>query len=88
MEKTKEKYRGHKAKDRHLSVVVELAWAKCTEYYRKLDDTPVYLAGVVLHPSHKWERLERLFWGGGFQAHQEMDSRRESQDEGVLGVRV
>ncbi|OXV08904.1 hypothetical protein Egran_03333 [Elaphomyces granulatus] len=28
-----------------------------TEYYRKLDDTPIYIAGVILHPSHKWQRL-------------------------------
>jgi len=63
MEKTKEKYRGRAAKDRHLSVVVELAWAKCTDYYRKLDDTPIYLAGVILHPSHKWQRLESLWEG-------------------------
>jgi hypothetical protein len=62
MEKTNEKYQGRGAKDRHLSAAVELAWDKCTEYYRKLDDTPIYLAGVILHPSHKWQRLETL-WG-------------------------
>lgn len=37
-----------------------LKWA--SEYYRKLDDTLIYLAGVILHPSHKWQRLETL-WG-------------------------
>ena len=63
MEKTNEKYQGRGARDRHLSAAVELAWDKCTEYYRKLDDTPVYLAGVILHPSHKWQRFETL-WGG------------------------
>ncbi|OXV09396.1 hypothetical protein Egran_02841 [Elaphomyces granulatus] len=63
MEKMNEKYQGQGAKDRHLSAVVELAWDKCTEYYRKLDDTPIYIAGVILHPSHKWQRLETL-WGG------------------------
>jgi hAT family C-terminal dimerisation region len=63
MEKTNEKYQGRGARDRHLSAAVELAWDKCTEYYRKLDDTPIYLAGVILHPSHKWQRFETL-WGG------------------------
>ena len=63
MEKMNEKYQGQGAKDRHLSAVVELAWDKCTEYYRKLDDTPIYIAGVILNPSHKWQRLETL-WGG------------------------
>jgi hypothetical protein len=33
-----------------------------SEYCRKLDDTPIYLAGVILHPSRKWQPLETL-WG-------------------------
>ena len=46
----------------HLIKNVELAWRKCNEYYQKLDDTPVYLAGLVLHPSHKWHMIDQL-WG-------------------------
>ena len=52
---------------RHLSIATDLAWDKCNEYYKKLDDTPVYLAGVILHPSHKWGRLEEL-WGNSKKA--------------------
>jgi hypothetical protein len=62
MEKTNKMHQGPRAKDRNLSAVIKLAWDKCTEYYRKLDDTPICLAGVILNPNHRWH-LETL-WGG------------------------
>ncbi|KAN0067270.1 hypothetical protein V8E54_014725, partial [Elaphomyces granulatus] len=48
----------------------------CTEYYRKLDDTPIYIAGVILHPSHKWQRLETL-WGVPDDTPREQSTRSE-----------
>ena len=62
---------------------VELAWDKCTEYYRKLDDTPIYLAGVILHPSHKWQRLEAL-WGGSKKTKKWIQDGKAK----ILGVRI
>jgi len=29
------------------------------DYYMKLDDTPVYIAALVLHPRMKWRWIER-----------------------------
>lgn len=42
----------------HFSINIKLAWAKLNEYYAKLDNSPVYVAAVVLHPCHKWRWLE------------------------------
>ena len=53
----------------HFSVNINLAWSKLNEYYSMLDNTPVYMAAVVLHPRFKWKWLEkawneRLEWLG------------------------
>ncbi|OWT42315.1 transposase-like protein [Pochonia chlamydosporia 170] len=29
-------------------------WAKLDKYYRLTDESPAYVAAIVLHPSHKW----------------------------------
>jgi hypothetical protein len=33
------------------------SWEKLTKYYNKTDETPVYVAGLVLNPSFKWEYI-------------------------------
>ena len=43
----------------HFSINVDLAWQKLNQYYSKLDNSPVYVATVVLHPCHKWRWLEK-----------------------------
>jgi hypothetical protein len=43
----------------HFSINIDLAWQKLNEYYSKLDNSPVYVAAVVLHPRHKWRWLEK-----------------------------
>ena len=43
----------------HFSINIDLAWSKLNQYYQKLDNSPVYVAAVVLHPCHKWRWLER-----------------------------
>ncbi len=42
----------------HFSINIDLAWTKLNEYYSKLDNSPVYVASVVLHPCHEWRWLE------------------------------
>jgi hypothetical protein len=38
----------------HLSACINAAWGKANKYYKLLDDSPVYVAAVLLHPSLKW----------------------------------
>ena len=45
--------------EHHLSINIKLAWSKLNEYYAYLDDTPAYVAAIVLHPHMKWRWLEK-----------------------------
>jgi hypothetical protein len=51
---------------RHIRTAVNNAWAKLDEYYNLTNDSPVYVAALVLHPGHKWkyinERWDRDDW--------------------------
>jgi hypothetical protein len=49
--------------EHHLSTNIKLAWQKLDEYYEKLDNNPVYVAAVVLHPNMKWQYLENRWQG-------------------------
>jgi hypothetical protein len=44
--------------EHHFSTNINLGWQKLDFYYGKLDDTPVYVAAVVLHPRMKWRWFE------------------------------
>ncbi|THV84951.1 hypothetical protein D6D29_02746 [Aureobasidium pullulans] len=46
---------------RMLCVGVNLAWKKLDEYYTKTDQSPVYVAAVVLHPRLKWKWLKKAW---------------------------
>ena len=37
-----------------MSICIEAGWKKLTEYYRKADRAPVYIAAIVLDPTKKW----------------------------------
>ena len=45
--------------DSHFRNCIQLGWDKLDEYYKHLDDTPVYLAALVLHPQYKWYWIEK-----------------------------
>ena len=45
--------------EHHLSINITIAWQKLDEYYQKLDDNPIYVAAIVLHPRMKWHYLEQ-----------------------------
>jgi hypothetical protein len=51
------------ANRRHIRTAINNAWDKLNIYYIKTDDTPVYLAALVLHPGQKWKYFE-LKWAG------------------------
>ena len=44
--------------ERHFNVNIKLAWQKMNDYYCRLDNTPLYVAAVVLHPRMKWRWIE------------------------------
>lgn len=50
------KYKDHP--ESHFKVGVQCAWQKANEYYCKLDNSPVYLAAIALHPGFKWQYIE------------------------------
>jgi hypothetical protein len=41
--------------EHHFSINIKLAWQKLDSYYTKLDNTPLYIAAVVLHPRMRWK---------------------------------
>ena len=44
--------------ERHFNINIRLAWQKMNDYYTRLDNTPLYIAAVVLHPRMKWKWIE------------------------------
>jgi hypothetical protein len=40
-----------------LATGINLAWKKLDEYYQMTDQSPVYVAAVVLHPAYTWKWL-------------------------------
>ena len=48
----------HLTAEQHFSLNVKIAWQKMDAYYTKLDNIPLYVAAVVLHPRMKWRWLE------------------------------
>lgn len=56
--------------EHHLSTNINLAWQKMNGYYAHLDDTPAYVAAVVLHPRMKWRYLEKR-WSDKICSHKQ-----------------
>ena len=52
-EATIEDYPDQEAIEDHYDININAAWSKLEKYYKKLDDTPVYYAAVLLHPNLK-----------------------------------
>jgi hypothetical protein len=48
---------------RMLCVSINLTWQKLDEYYLKTNQSPIYVAAVVLHPSLKWKWLKKAWRG-------------------------
>jgi hypothetical protein len=45
----------------YLATMMEAAWAKLADYYELTEDSPVYSAATVLHPSLKWVYMEKTW---------------------------
>lgn len=44
-----------------FKVGVNAAWSKLKDYYKRLDETPIYYASFALHPAKRWSGLEKLW---------------------------
>jgi len=44
--------------EHHFATNIKLAWQKLDSYSNKLNNTPIYVAAVVLHPRFKWKYFE------------------------------
>lgn len=42
-----------------LSKMFNSGWSKLEKYYQLSEDTPVYVAALILHPRYKWQYLDR-----------------------------
>jgi hypothetical protein len=45
--------------EHHFSLNIKLAWQKLDNYYDKLDNNPLYIAAIVLHPRMKWKWFDK-----------------------------
>ena len=43
----------------HFRININLGWQKLNEYYEILSETPIYYAGLALHPAYRWKWFER-----------------------------
>jgi hypothetical protein len=80
--------------DTRIASAINNAWAKMDKYYRKTDDTPVYVAALVLDPKNKWAYIEKN-WPAGWHsgAKQQMQAfwtskykPAESATEGLVDI--
>lgn len=46
---------------KHIITSLDNCWGKLDEYYRAMDETPVYTAVIALHPGYRWKFLETLW---------------------------
>jgi hypothetical protein len=47
----------------HFRININLGWQKLDKYYQLLSETPIYYAGLALHPAYRWKLLDRK-WAG------------------------
>jgi len=57
LEASKERYIRHPEQQFRWSV--EMAWEKADKYYSLLDDTPVFIAAIVLNPRRGWQWIDK-----------------------------
>jgi hypothetical protein len=39
--------------NKHIATSLDNCWSKLDEYYKMLDDTPIYAAAIILHPGQE-----------------------------------
>jgi hypothetical protein len=54
-EEGKKRFKDHS----QFSKMFNSGWAKLNKYYMLTKDTPIYVAALVLNPSHKWNYIQR-----------------------------
>ncbi|KAG7403508.1 hypothetical protein Forpi1262_v018717, partial [Fusarium oxysporum f. sp. raphani] len=59
----------------HFRIGINLAWDKLDEYYRRLDETPIYYTAMALHPAYRWTGLMKR---GLISLNQQQQRRRRA----------
>ncbi|KAG6979451.1 hypothetical protein FOFC_17288 [Fusarium oxysporum] len=44
-----------------INLGINLAWDKLDEYYRRLDETPIYYTAMALHPAYHWDWFDETW---------------------------
>ncbi|OLL26463.1 putative AC transposase [Neolecta irregularis DAH-3] len=44
--------------DNIMAPMYNSGWAKINKYYCRTDESPAYIAAIILHPSYKWQYVE------------------------------
>ncbi|KAM0664385.1 hypothetical protein ACQRIU_006967 [Beauveria bassiana] len=52
------KFRHERDEEPYLRIGCNLGWMKLDEYYSLTDESPAYLASLVLHPAYRWTTVE------------------------------
>ena len=60
LEDLKTQYKYHPEK--HFCNNINQAWLKLDKYYQLTDESPAYLATMVLHPLLRWKTIEKDLW--------------------------
>src|SRR5947209_12818391 len=60
LEELKIRYKNHPEK--HFCENLNQAWLKLDKYHRLTDESPAYLAAMVLHPLLRWRAIEEDLW--------------------------
>jgi hypothetical protein len=47
----------------HFRININLGWQKLDKYYQLLSETPIYYAGLALHPAYRWKWFDRKWFG-------------------------
>ncbi|PQK15635.1 hypothetical protein BB8028_0005g11470 [Beauveria bassiana] len=45
----------------YFRIGINLAWDKLDEYYRRLDETPIYYTAMALHPAYRWDWFDETW---------------------------
>jgi hypothetical protein len=51
----KEQFKDHL----QLSKMFNSGWSKLDKYYQMTEDTPIYVAALVLNPRYKWQYINK-----------------------------
>jgi hypothetical protein len=65
--------------DRFFAAAIETSWAVMQKYYNLTDESPAYVAAVVMDPRRKWDYFERHWTATNMKLHKEKAKLKVSE---------